>query len=212
MSNTSIHVRAKRWAKFLKNYLKERVHGLDFSMVYVGDLQRNVEEFHGYSMTDADDMKWMLGAVPVDPRQSAFLDVGCGKGMCLKCAAEMGYKKVAGLDLDEHLLGIAQSNMKKLKLDGECILGNAVEFDRYAEFDVFYFYHPFGRHIFEQVIKKILASQKERNREIWAVYYHPGLGELFEQAGFETRSVIHDTTRDTITKIFYYPKRENVEA
>ena len=132
MSNTSIHVRAKRWAKFLKNYLKERVHGLDFSMVYVGDLQRNVEEFHGYSMTDADDMKRMLGAVPVDPRQSAFLDVGCGKGMCLKCAVEMGYKKVAGLDLDEHLLG-----------------------------------------------------------------------ELFEQAGFETKSVIHDTTRDTITKIFY---------
>ena len=58
------------------------MHGLDFSMVYVGDLQRNVEEFHGYSMTDADDMKRMLGAVPVDPRQSAFLDVGCGKGQC----------------------------------------------------------------------------------------------------------------------------------
>ena len=92
--------------KFLKNYLKDReCTALILAWSMWGDLQRNVEEFHGYSMTDADDMKRMLGAVPVDPRQSAFLDVGCGKGMCLKCAVEMGYKKVAGLDLDEHLLG-----------------------------------------------------------------------------------------------------------
>ena len=52
MSNTCIHVRAKRWAKFLKNYLKERVHGLDFSMVYVGDLQRNVEDYKNFLLSE----------------------------------------------------------------------------------------------------------------------------------------------------------------
>ena len=60
MGNYTFIHRVKRWAKYLKNYIKEKLHGLDFSMVYVGDLQRNVDEFHGYSMTDADDMKWML--------------------------------------------------------------------------------------------------------------------------------------------------------
>ncbi len=107
------------------NYVREKARGLDFSMVYVGDLQRNVEEFHVYSMADAGDMRRMLKAVPVDPGKSAFIDIGCGKGMCMKCAVESGYKKVAGLDPDGHLL------------------------------------------------EKIKASQEERNRDIWAAYYHP---------------------------------------
>lgn len=115
MGNYDFTGRAKRWTKFFVHYLNERVRGLDFSMVYVGDLQKNTEEYHGYSMTDATDMKRILQAVPVDPRKSAFLDVGCGKGMCMKVAAKLGYSKTDGLDLDAHLLEIARRNMKKLR-------------------------------------------------------------------------------------------------
>lgn len=207
MGNYSLPVRAKRWAKFLVNYVNEKVHGLDFSMVYVGEIQEKVDDFHGYSMTDAGDMKRMLQAVPVDPKQSAFIDVGCGKGMCMKCAVESGYKKVAGLDLDGHLLNIARGNMKKLGMDAECILANAVEFDRYSEFDVFYFYNPFGRSIFEQVLEKIKASQEERNRDIWVAYYHPVFAEVFENAGFIMKDELHDKTRDTTTRFYCFPKR-----
>ena len=207
MGNYSLPVRAKRWAKFLVNYASEKVRGLDFSMVYVGDIQRNVEDFHGYSMTDAGDMRRMLKAVPVDPGKSAFIDVGCGKGMRMKCAVESGYKKVAGLDLDGHLLDIARRNMKKLGMDVECMLANAVEFDRYSEFDVFYFYNPFGRGIFEQVLEKIKTSQEQRNRDIWAAYYHPVFADVFEKAGFILKDELRDKTRDTTTRFYCYPKR-----
>lgn len=97
--NFNLVVRTKRWVKFFLNYVNEKLHGLNFSMVYVGDIQRNTAEFHGYSMTDAGDMKRMLQAIPVNPADAAFLDIGCGKGMCMKCAAESGYRKVAGLAL-----------------------------------------------------------------------------------------------------------------
>ncbi len=207
MGNYSLPVRAKRWAKFLVNYASEKVRGLDFSMVYVGDIQRNVEDFHGYSTTDAGDMRRMLKAVPVDPGKSAFIDVGCGKGMCMKCAVESGYKKVAGLDLDGHLLDIARRNMKKLGMDVECMLANAVEFDRYSEFDVFYFYNPFGHGIFEQVLEKIKTSQEQRNRDIWAAYYHPVFADVFEKAGFILKDELRDKTRDTTTRFYCYPKR-----
>ncbi len=207
MGNYSLPVRAKRWAKFLVNYASEKVRGLDFSMVYVGDIQRNVEDFHGYSMTDAGDMRRMLKAVPVDPGKSAFIDVGCGKGMCMKCAVESGYKKVAGLDLDGHLLDIARRNMKKLGMDVECMLANAVEFDRYSEFDVFYFYNPFGRGIFEQVLEKIKTSQEQRNRDIWAAYYHPVFADVFVKAGFILKDELRDKIRDTTTRFYCYPKR-----
>lgn len=209
MGNYDFTIRAKRWAKFMVNCAIELLRGLDFSMVYVGDVQRKTAEFHGYSMTDAGDMKRMLQAIPIDVSKASFLDVGCGKGMCMKCAAESGYKKVAGLDLDAHLLGIARRNMKRLKLDVECIETNAVEFAHYANYDVFYFYNPFGAPIFEQVIQKLKESQSERNREIWAIYYHPVFAALFDAAGFQLKNEIHDKTRDTTTRFYCYPKRED---
>lgn len=208
MGNCDFTVRAKRWTKFFVLYLNERVRGLDFSMVYVGDLQKNTEEYHGYSMTDATDMKRILQAVPVDPRKSAFLDVGCGKGMCMKVAAKLGYSKTDGLDLDAHLLEIARRNMKKLRLDVNCIQANAIEFDGYANYDVFYFYNPFGKSVFEKVIKKLIESQQERNRDIWAIYYHPVFAKLFQQAGFVLEKEIHDHTRDTVARYYRYPKQE----
>jgi len=209
MGNYTFTLRAKRWMKFLFNYTKERMSGLDFSMVYVGEIQRNTDDFHGYSMTDADDMKRMLRSLPADAGKLSFLDVGCGKGMCMKCAVESGYKKVAGLDLDEYLLGIARKNMEKLKMDVDCIYANAVEFKNYADYDVFYFYNPFGKSIFEQVIQKIKDSQLERNREIWILYYHPVFSEVFENAGFTLKDEVRDRSRDTTTNFYYYPKLED---
>lgn len=114
MSNYSFHIRAKRWVKFMFNCAMEKLHGLDFSMLYVDQERKDSEDYHGYSMTDAGDMKRILKALPIDVTKAAFLDVGCGKGMCMKCAAEVGYKKTDGIDLDPHLLGIARQNMEKL--------------------------------------------------------------------------------------------------
>ena len=206
MGNYSPGIRAKRWYKYLFNYLNEKIHGLDFSMVYVGGLQRSVDDCHGYSMTDAGDLKNMFRVVPVDPGESAFLDIGCGKGMCLKCAAEVGYKKVAGLDLDRHLLDIAHQNLAKLKIKADYYYASAENFLNYTDYDVFYFYNPFGEKVFQQVIEKILISKGRRNRDIWIIYYYPVYGHLFRKAGFALHNEIHDSTRDTTARIYHYPK------
>ncbi len=207
MGNTNIFVRARRWAKFLYQYIGERMHGLDFSMLYVGELQRNVAAFHGYSMTDADDMKRMLKELPIDPSQSAFVDLGCGKGMCMKCAVECGFKKVAGVDLDPHLLEIARNNMKKLNMDVDCIYSNVLDFDHYADYDVFYLFNPFGKQITEQVALKIIESQQERNRDIWIVYYHAKFAEAFDNTGYIFQKETHDQMRDWTTRYYLYPKK-----
>ena len=209
MGDESLSLRMRRWGKYLKNYIRERAHGLDFSLLYVGPLQRNVDEFAGYSMTDADDLKAMLRHLPVTPSETSILDVGCGKGMCMKCAKELGFRRADGLDLDAHLLDIAKRNMQTLGLDVHCYLQNAADFTGYADYDVFFFYNPFGERIFRQVIQKILDSRKQRDRDIWVVYYHPVHGKLFEDAGFRTKGDLPDTTRDTKTTFYFYPKHEN---
>lgn len=123
----------------------------------------------------------------------------------MKCAAELAYKKVAGIDLDKHLLEIARSNMRRLQLDVECIYANAAEFADYKDYDVFYFYNPFGETIFRQVIQRIKESQHQRKRDIWVAYYHPVYAQLFEDSGFRVKKELHDHTRDTVTKIYCYP-------
>ena len=144
--------------------------------------------------------------MPVDPRESDFLDIGCEKGMCLKCAAEVGYKKVAGIELDRHLLDIAHQNLEKLNIKADCYYASAENFLNYADYDVFYFYNPFGEKVFQQVIEKILISKGRRNRDIWIIYYHPVYGHLFRKAGFALHNEICDSTRDTTARIYHYPK------
>ncbi|WP_290461668.1 methyltransferase domain-containing protein [Acutalibacter muris] len=201
-------VRARRWARFMLNYIGEKLRGLDFSMVYVGDLQRNVEHYHGYSMTDEKEMRRILGTVPLEPAKTGFIDLGCGKGMCLKCAAQMGYKKVAGLELDQDLLKIGRRNMEKLGLDAQVIYGNAMEYGDYDDYDLFYFFNPFGPPVFEKVIGFMLESQQRRNRDIWAVYNHPVSGYLFEEAGFTAKLESFDNTRGFNVKYYLLPKRK----
>lgn len=208
MGNFDPVVRLKRWLRFGFHMVAERVRGLDFSMVYVGDLQRNSADHYGYSMTDGSVVKNALLEVPVNRAEHAFLDVGCGKGMCVKIAHELGFKHVAGLEFDPHLHGIFSKNMERLGyFDAECILGDATSFDRYVDFDVFYFYNPFSAQIFANVLDKIVESQAVRPREIWAAYLNPESAALFDERGFVQEKVFYDPTRDHKGIIYRLPEQ-----
>ena len=205
MGNKSFFVRTRRYAKFAWRYLGERLRGLDFSMVYVGDIQRNTTEFHGYSMTDSDTMRRLLMSLPVDPTKSSFLDIGCGKGMCLKVAKDLGYQKAAGIDLDSDLLKIARKNMDKLKLNVDLFEANAMEFEHYGDYDVYYMYNPFRPPIIDTVIEKIAFSQLSNPRDVWVVYLQPKYADMLDCLGFTVYKTLHDPTRDLDANIYYRP-------
>ncbi|MBO4235291.1 MAG: methyltransferase [Firmicutes bacterium] len=192
-------VRVKRWIRFFKNHLKEKARGLDFSMVKVTDLhfsKKNKSSYYGYCMTDEEVVKEILGKIHIDRSKANFMDIGCGKGMCLKVAEEMGFAKVSGLELDHSIAEIGRRNMNKLKLKAEIIEDNAIEFSNYKDYDVFYFYNPFGRSIFQKVIEKIVQSIEEKPREVFVAYLLPMQHDLWEAAGFKKIDEGHDNIRD----------------
>src|SRR5689334_19465270 len=43
-----------------------------------------------------------------------FIDIGCGKGRVVCCAARRGIKQVIGVDIDEELCATARSNAEHL--------------------------------------------------------------------------------------------------
>jgi hypothetical protein len=55
----------------------------------------------------------MFSAVPLDPTQTTFVDLGAGRGRALILAARMGFRRVIGVELDERLASDAGINIAR---------------------------------------------------------------------------------------------------
>src|SRR5262245_35460876 len=49
---------------------------------------------------------WMLDRIGIDPREYAFLDLGCGKGRVLLVAAQRPFRKIVGVEISAELAAI----------------------------------------------------------------------------------------------------------
>ncbi len=199
--------RVKRWIRFYKKHLQEKKEGLDFSMSMSTDIhwtKENHSSYNGYCMTDDETLKEILSAIQIDPQNHNFLDIGCGKGMCLKVACEMDFHKVCGIELDHQIAEIGRRNMRKLNLDAHIFEENAIDFAGYENFDVFYFYNPFYGDVFEKVIEAIVESVKKKPRKIWVAYLWPVWDKLFLEAGFVKCGQVHDRVRNLETYIYEF--------
>lgn len=73
---------------------------------------------------------------------SRFLDVGCGCGLKLMSAAKY-FDLTVGLEYDPGYVELASGLMKRLPHDRcRVIPGDALQFDRYRDYDVIYFFRP----------------------------------------------------------------------
>lgn len=199
--------RVKRWIRFYMKHLKEKRQGLDFSMSMSTDIhwtKENHSSYNGYCMTDDETLKEILSSIKINPKEHCFLDIGCGKGMCLKVACEMGFKRVCGIELDHQIAEIGRKNMKTLSLDASIFEENAIDYAHYEDFDVFYFYNPFYGDVFEKVIEGITKSVEKKPRKIWVAYLWPVWDKLFLEAGFVKRGQVHDRIRNLEAYIYEY--------
>lgn len=195
--------KAVRYVVYMCQYMGERIRGLDFSMPTAGELAKSRVEYYGYCKTSEKHVKKILKSVPVNPAESGFLDVGCGKGLALKAAKEFGYSKVAGIDFDQNLLDIAEKNMKVLGIEGvSCIYANALEFEHYGDYNVFYFFNPFDDTVLTPVVQRILDSVVENPRKIYILYHHPKYSGVMDRAGFEKIGTLYDSLRDYDTYVY----------
>lgn len=199
----NIMVKWKRYAKFLCQYAVERVRGLDFTLPAASEEIQASRDYNGYTKTPEKHMERLLQSLDISYADSRFLDIGCGKGAVLRVASRLPFQKVAGLELDDGLIRTAQRNMKILGLDQvECIHANALDFDRYGEFNVFFLFNPFSYGILSQVLDTLLDTLKENPREIHIIYHHPLHYQLLEKAGLHREGIFYDKLKDYETYIY----------
>jgi len=111
-------------------------------------------------------------------QNSTYIDFGCGKGASLVYAADMGFKKVIGVEFATKLARIASENMNKYaklkdkKVSFEVFNIDASQFEIPLDADCFYFFNPFDAVILDLVLRNIVKSLDIRQRKILIVYLH----------------------------------------
>ena len=89
-------------------------------------------------------------------KRSKFLDAGCGIGMTLEMARQIGFWPVSGLELDKTCL----TRAKLLFGNRTGILHqNILTYNGYGEYDVIYFYCPFAINSRQVAMEKRIADQ-----------------------------------------------------
>lgn len=68
-----------------------------------------------------------------------------------------------GIEIQQKLLQTAQANFKIMEIDDqiECIHADAVNFEKYGDYNVFFFFNPFSEEILQRVTDKIFRSRNE---------------------------------------------------
>ena len=112
-----------------------------------------------------------------------FVDIGCGKGRVVCCAAMFGIRKSIGVELDETLCRAARENTKQLRTRRssiEIIHAPAQECD-YRECNKFFLFNPFGEQTLRQVVEAISRSMEDQPRPIELAYVNPAYDHVLEE-------------------------------
>jgi cyclopropane fatty-acyl-phospholipid synthase-like methyltransferase len=93
-----------------------------------------------------------------------FVDIGCGKGRVLCCAARHPVDHVVGVDISADLCAAAEANARRLRGRRSPITVHNVpahEFD-YSRGTVFFLFNPFGAATLDHVLTKIRDDTRGR--------------------------------------------------
>jgi 16S rRNA G966 N2-methylase RsmD len=136
---------------------------------------------HGryYEGTNVFIFKEVFSQVEVDAPNSCFIDFGSGKGKAMFLAAEMGFRKVIGVEFSRELTDICRRNLEIFrrksgtKTEFEIVHMDAAAYPISQDANVLYFSNPFDEVLINKVIENILKSFEEFPREILALHLHP---------------------------------------
>lgn len=200
--------RLRRYLVFLGEYLfMERPRGLDFTMRDTRLYQQSAGKYHGYSKTDEKHLQEIFRTLDFS-RCRKLLDVGCGKGVVLKEAAKFPFERIAGIELQEELVKNAGKNFRILGLERRisCMQADALDFDGYGEFDVFFFFNPFSEEVFGRVIDRILESRKS-DGPLTFIYHNPRYLDALEE-----RLKREASEPEQVRKVMLHDKRKNYDT
>lgn len=197
--------RWRRYAIFaLQYYILEKPRGLDFTMRDLEIPENANEFFNAYSKTNEGHLKSIFEKLPF-LEGLHLLDVGSGKGVVLKEAAKYPFQSISGIDMNHKLVEIANRNFQKLHMNQKirCEEDNALKYEDYGSYNVFFFFNPFKKEILEEVVDKIIVETKNKQRHIYFIYHNPVHSEVIDdRKEFILQYKLYDSMKQYETYIY----------
>lgn len=112
------------------------------------------------------------------PKETAFVDMGCGKGKALLLACEYGFRRVVGVEFSAELCEIARTNLARyaqrsgFRGAAQIVHGDVLEYAIHDE-SVFFLYNPFNAVVLRALLANIGRSVRRLPRRVWLVYALP---------------------------------------
>lgn len=143
---------------------------------------------------------------------SAFIDLGSGKGRAMILAAIAGFKKIYGVEFSPELNSISKQNLSNFSkkfhadVDFDVIEVNAKKYQFETDVKLVYMANPFGPDIIFKVLENIDKSLEKKSREILIVYFNPLQEKIITSFGWQTVAEYSDPSGQILFKAFLKQK------
>ena len=127
--------------------------------------------------------KRCMATIPVDRRATTFIDLGAGRGRAVILAAESGFRKVIGVELDPELAEEAQRNViqwqkrragrQRTTPQISIVEGDAATFRMPEGPLVILLYNPFGETTMRHVLTHLCAERSGSADAVYVAYFNP---------------------------------------
>lgn len=162
----------------------------------------NYREYgHDYRPSPCRLVEWTIAALDYDLSRLTFVDHGAGKGRVLLLASQHPFQAVGGVEFAEELhddatMNIAQFPRSRMKCRTvECVLDDASALGPPEGEAVHYFFNPFAREVFAEVLDNIVVSYRRRPRRLYLILVDPVATDLIDQSGVFQRHALPQIER-----------------
>jgi hypothetical protein len=135
----------------------------------------NREYGHDYRATPCALFDWTVAALNHDLSRLTFVDYGAGKGRVLLLASQHPFHAIGGIEFaeelhDDAIMNIAQFPRSRMKCRNvECVLDDSSQVGPPDGEAVHYFFNPFAREVFAEVLNNIVVSYRKRPRRLYLI-------------------------------------------
>ncbi|HET7211775.1 MAG TPA: hypothetical protein VFI85_08540 [Methyloceanibacter sp.] len=165
-------------------------------------IRGNYREYgHDYRPSPCRLVEWTIAALDYDLSRLTFVDHGAGKGRVLLLASQHPFQAVGGVEFAEELhddatMNIAQFPRSRMKCRTvECVLDDASALGPPEGEAVHYFFNPFAREVFAEVLDNIVVSYRRRPRRLYLILVDPVASDLIDQSGVFQRHALPQIER-----------------
>jgi SAM-dependent methyltransferase len=141
----------------------------------------------------AELMPWrkLQSAIPVDRSSTTFVDLGAGRGRALILAAEDGFRRVVGVELDERLVEEAEENVRRWRSrrrrrqrPGQEVVvvhGDAAAYPLPDGPILIWLYNPFGAATLRFVLNRVCTRRLTSTDPLFIAYFNPVHESVFAE-------------------------------